>query len=99
MPLPEDEQRQLRDIERAPYDNDPEFARRMRAGDPPMHYVRTLLRVLLGVVIGAWGREELLRRDGCPAPGDVRPLPASPSPGSLSGRRAVCSRPPGRVGT
>ena len=34
MPLPEDEQRQLQEIERALYEDDPKFARRIRAGDP-----------------------------------------------------------------
>jgi len=53
MPLPEDEQRQLQEIERALYEDDPKFARRIRAGDPRVRYKRTLLRVLLGVVIGA----------------------------------------------
>jgi hypothetical protein len=52
MPLPADEQRQLREIERALYEDDPKFARRMRAGDPQMRYERNLLQVLLGVVIG-----------------------------------------------
>ena len=53
MPLPEDEQRQLQEIERALYEDDPKFARRIRAGDPRVRYKRTLLRVLPGVVIGA----------------------------------------------
>jgi len=53
MPLPEDEQRQLQQIERALYEDDPKFARRIRAGGPRVRYKRTLLRVLLGVVIGA----------------------------------------------
>jgi Protein of unknown function (DUF3040) len=53
MPLPEDEQRQLQQIERALYEDDPKFARRIRAGDPRVRYKRTLPRVLLGVVIGA----------------------------------------------
>ena len=53
MPLPEDEQRQLREIERALYQDDPKFARRIRAGGPRVRYKRTLLWVLLGVVIGA----------------------------------------------
>jgi hypothetical protein len=53
MPLPEDEQRQLQEIERALYEDDPKFARRIRAGDPRVRYKRTLLRVLAGVVIGA----------------------------------------------
>ena len=53
MPLPEDEQRQLQQIERALYEDDPKFARRIRAGDPRVRSKRTLLRVLPGVVIGA----------------------------------------------
>jgi len=53
MPLPEDEQRQLQQIERALYEDDPKFARRIRGGDPRVRYKRTLLRVLPGVVTGA----------------------------------------------
>jgi Protein of unknown function (DUF3040) len=53
VPLPEDEQRQLQQIERALYEDDPKFARRIRAGGPRVRYKRTLLWVLLGVVIGA----------------------------------------------
>jgi hypothetical protein len=52
MPLPEDEQRQLQEIERALYEDDPKFARRIRAGDPRVRYGRKLMQVLLGVVIG-----------------------------------------------
>ena len=52
MLLTEDEQRQLQEIERALYEDDPKFARRIRAGDPQMRYERKLLQVLLGVVIG-----------------------------------------------
>ena len=51
--LPEDEQRLLQEIEQALYRDDPEFGRLMRAGDPRVHYERTLIRALLGVVIGA----------------------------------------------
>jgi len=53
MPLPEDERRQLQEIERALYEDDPKFARRIRAGDPRVRSKRTLLRVLPGVVTGA----------------------------------------------
>jgi len=53
MPLPEDEQRQLREIERALCRDDPKFVRRIRAGGPRVRSKRTLLRVLLPVVIGA----------------------------------------------
>ena len=50
--LPEDEQRQLQEIEQALYRDDPKFGRLMRAGDPRVHYERKLLRALLGAVIG-----------------------------------------------
>ena len=50
--LPADEQRQLQEIERALYRDDPKFGRRMRASDPRVHYERKLLQALLGVVIG-----------------------------------------------
>jgi hypothetical protein len=50
--LPEDEQRQLQEIERALYRDDPEFGRLMHAGDPRVHYRRKLIQALLGVVIG-----------------------------------------------
>jgi len=53
MPLPEDEQRQLQNIERALYKDDPKFARRMRAGDPRVRHGRKLMQVLLGVMSGA----------------------------------------------
>ena len=52
--LPEDEQRQLQEIEQALCRDDPKFVRLMRAGDPRAHSERQLLRcALLGVVIGA----------------------------------------------
>ena len=50
--LPEDEQRQLQEIEQALYRDDPKFGRLMRAGDPRVHYERKLMRALPGVVIG-----------------------------------------------
>jgi Protein of unknown function (DUF3040) len=53
MPLPEEEQRQLQEIERALYEDDPKFVRRIRAGDPRVRSKRMLLRALPGVVIGA----------------------------------------------
>ena len=53
MPLPEDEQRRLREIEQALYEDDPKFARLMRAGNPRVRHGRRLMQVLLGVVIGA----------------------------------------------
>ena len=53
MSLPEDEQRQLQEIERALYRDDPKFVRLMRATDPRVQYERKLRHALLGVVIGA----------------------------------------------
>ena len=53
MPLPEDEQRQLQEIEQALYRDDPKFVRLMRATDPRVQYERKLKHALLGVVIGA----------------------------------------------
>jgi hypothetical protein len=50
--LPEDEQRQLQEIERALYRDDPKFGRRMRVGDPRVRYERKLIQALLGVVMG-----------------------------------------------
>ena len=51
--LPEDEQRQLQEIEQALYRDDPKFGRRMRASDPRMRYGRKLIQALLGAVISA----------------------------------------------
>ena len=53
MSLPEDEQRQLQEIEQALYRDDPKFVRLMRATDPRVRYERKLRHALLGVVIGA----------------------------------------------
>ena len=53
MSLPDDEQRQLQEIEQALYRDDPRFVRRMRATDPRVQYQRTLRHALLGVVMGA----------------------------------------------
>jgi Protein of unknown function (DUF3040) len=50
--LPEDEQRQLQEIEQGLYRDDPKFGRLMRAGDPRVHYERKLMRALPGVVVG-----------------------------------------------
>jgi len=50
--LPEDEQRQLQEIEQALYRDDPKFGRRMRASDPQARYKRKLIQAQLGVVIG-----------------------------------------------
>ena len=53
MSLPEDEQRRLREIERALYRDDPEFVRLMRASDPRVQYERKLRHSLLADTIGA----------------------------------------------
>jgi hypothetical protein len=53
MSLPEDEQRQLQEIEQALYRDDPKFVRLMRATGPRVQYERKLIHALLGVVIGA----------------------------------------------
>ena len=53
MSLPEDEQRQLQEIERALYRDDPKFGRLMRATDPRVQYERKLRHDLLGIVVGA----------------------------------------------
>jgi hypothetical protein len=52
MPLPEDEERQLQEIEQALYRDDPKFGRRMRASDPQVRYKRKLIQAQLGIVIG-----------------------------------------------
>ena len=51
--LPEDEQRQLQQIEQALCRDDPTFVRRMRAGDSRVDYERKLMQALLGIVLGA----------------------------------------------
>ena len=48
MPLPEDEQRQLQEIEET-YRDDPKFVRLMSATDPRVQYERKLRHALLGV--------------------------------------------------
>jgi hypothetical protein len=50
--LPEDEQRQLQQIEEALCRDDPKFARRMSASDLRVRDKRKLIRALLGVIIG-----------------------------------------------
>ena len=50
--LPDDEQRQLQEIEQALCRDDPKFGRLVRAGDPRVQYERKLMQALLGVVIG-----------------------------------------------
>ena len=52
MPLPEDEERQLQEIEQALCRDDPKFGRRMRASDPQARYKRKLIQAQLGFVIG-----------------------------------------------
>ena len=52
MPLPEDEQRQLQEIEQALCRDDPKFVRLMRAADPRARYKRKLMQALLGVMMG-----------------------------------------------
>jgi len=52
MSLPEDEQRQLQEIEQALCRDDPKFARLMRATDLRVRYERKLIHALLGIVIG-----------------------------------------------
>jgi hypothetical protein len=50
--LPEDEERQLREIEQALCRDDPKFGRRMRANDPRMRCKRNLIQAQFGFVIG-----------------------------------------------
>ena len=50
--LPEDEERQLQEIEQALYRDDPKFGRLMRAGDPRVHSERKLVPAVVGIVIG-----------------------------------------------
>ena len=52
MPLPEDEERQLQEIEQALCRDDPKFARLMRGGDSRVRYKRELVHALLGIMIG-----------------------------------------------
>jgi hypothetical protein len=46
--LPEDEQRQLQEIEQALYRDDPKFGRRMRASDPQVRHKRRLIQAQFG---------------------------------------------------
>ena len=50
--LPEDEQRQLQEIEQALCRDDPKFVRLMRTSDRRVHYGRKLIPALLGAVMG-----------------------------------------------
>lgn len=52
MPLSDHEQRQLEQIERALYSEDPKFAHAVRATDPQVHYKRRLVKAILGFVLG-----------------------------------------------
>lgn len=52
VPLSEHEQRQLEEIERALYAEDPKFANAVRSTDPHVHYKRRLFQAGLGVVLG-----------------------------------------------
>jgi len=47
MPLPEDEQRQLQEIEQALYRDDPKFGHLMRASDPRVQYECKLRHAVL----------------------------------------------------
>ena len=49
MPLPEDEERQLQEIEQALCRDDPKFRRRVRATDPQVRYKRKLIQAQLGI--------------------------------------------------
>jgi Protein of unknown function (DUF3040) len=59
MPLPEDEERQLQQIEQALNRDDPKFGRRMRASGLRVHYKRKLMQALAWIMIGV----------GLPGPG------------------------------
>ena len=52
MPLSEHEQRQLDQIERALYAEDPKFAQAVRAKDPRVHYKRRVVVAAVGFLIG-----------------------------------------------
>lgn len=52
VPLSEHEQRQLEQIERALYAEDPKFANAVRSTDPHVHYKRRLVQAGLGVLLG-----------------------------------------------
>ncbi len=52
MPLSEHEQRQLDQIERALYAEDPKFAQTVRARDPRVHYKRRVVEAAIGFVLG-----------------------------------------------
>ena len=52
MPLSEHEQRQLEQIERALYAEDPKFAQAVRAKDPRVHYKRRVVEAAIGFLLG-----------------------------------------------
>lgn len=52
MPLSEHEQRQLEEIERALYREDPKFAHSVRYRDPRTHYRHRALQAVVGFVVG-----------------------------------------------
>jgi hypothetical protein len=52
VPLSEHEQRQLDQIERALYAEDPKFAQAVRARDPRVHYKRRVVEAAVGFVLG-----------------------------------------------
>ena len=52
MPLSEHEQRQLDQIERALYAEDPKFAHAVRSTNPQAHYRRRIVKAALGFVLG-----------------------------------------------
>jgi hypothetical protein len=52
VPLSEHEQRQLEQIERALYAEDPKFANAVRSTNPQAHYRRRIVKAALGFVLG-----------------------------------------------
>src|SRR5580693_9347819 len=52
VPLSEHEQRQLDQIERALYAEDPKFAQAVRAKDPRVHYKRRVVEAAIGFLLG-----------------------------------------------
>jgi hypothetical protein len=54
VPLSEHEQRQLDQIERALYAEDPKFAHAVRSTNPQAHYRRRIVKAGLGFVLGVF---------------------------------------------
>jgi Protein of unknown function (DUF3040) len=52
VPLSDHEQRQLDQIERALYAEDPKFASAVRSTDPKVHYKRRIWKAAIGFVLG-----------------------------------------------